>query len=408
MGLTPKGSVRIAEADRAALRTTLLETMARQYPGDTLDRMNRAYQALGLVPAGADLRSAALKLYQGQVAGFYDPHSGKLALVQGTPSMQVAQLLQHELAHALQDQHFKLQSLIDAVSHDDDQALALQAVIEGQAVVAMYSSLTGGPTDGADDPPQSREAAMAQAREALRAAGMEVSDSELESLVGGGSGGGQGGAKPSLSQLMTPAAAPEGGVPYLQAQLLFPYQEGTRFIEALMESASFPKVIARTLARPPRSTRQILHPETYGSQAPPVLVSGRHVSGLDGWHVTYETTVGELNTRTLLGGAGVGDDAAAGLVADPLVAVTGPGTGAEPCAAWITVWADGDEAEAFAAAWRRVEARRGDARGHDVYTRGGRHDVLLRRGAWVGVLAGAPAGQEAALRAALLEDLKPG
>lgn len=350
MGLPPRQSVVVRETDRAALREMLLGVMSRQYPGASLKWLNIAYEAIGLLPPGSDLRSAALDLYQGQIAGYYDPALHQMALVRGATGMEQAQVLQHELAHALQDQHFGLQNLLMAVAADDDQALALQAVVEGQAVLAMYVGATSNQVPGVSDDNASSStgnepALTAEAvRQQLKDAGMEVSDSELQTLMGGDA---KKGKRLSLSSLMVPATPLQPGqLAYLQAQLLFPYQEGAQFIEALLDNASFPAVIRRTLEHPPRATRYILHPELYTPNAMPLRVTLPHMEAIPGTTRAYHTTVGELNVRTLLGGAGVGDAQAKSLVGDHLVALQAADG---PCVAWISVWESVASAQGFAA-----------------------------------------------------------
>ena len=386
MGLPPRQAVVVREEDRSGLRDTLLQIMKRQYPGDTLERMNAAYQQLGLVPTGVNLREEALKLYSGQVAGFYDAHSGHLALVRGGAPMQQVQVLQHELAHALQDQYFGLQKLIDAVVLDEDQALALQAVIEGQAVVAMFAGATASAPGSNDNAPRTKE----EARALLEAAGMNVSDEELDSMAGGGSGH----DKPSLAQLMIPDKPVAAGVPYLQAQLLFPYQEGTRFIEHFMEGSSFPETIARTLGHPPRSTRQILHPDAYSANKAPVPVTLAYSMPE---HADWQTTVGELNIRTLLG-----ESAAAGWTGDHLAALRSAGSMA---VVWLSVWENGSEASEFARALTQVFTARADSVHDGLFKRGARTDVIVKSGRVVGVLAGIPQAQQAAWVARLQQDM---
>jgi len=56
-------------------------------------------------------------------------------------------LLAHELTHALQDQNFNLEASLDKVKNDDDRALALKSVAEGDATSpALRMRLEGSTT----------------------------------------------------------------------------------------------------------------------------------------------------------------------------------------------------------------------------------------------------------------------
>src|SRR5947199_4275908 len=71
--------------------------------------------------------------------------------------------LAHEMTHALQDQYFDLQALDKAVEHDDDMALALTSIVEGEATLVMFAEMLRGegePKDALKYPPQAIDAAF--------------------------------------------------------------------------------------------------------------------------------------------------------------------------------------------------------------------------------------------------------
>ena len=76
--------------------------------------------------------------------GYYDPAAKRLVLFADVKGNYQQGVLIHELVHALQDQHFNLQKLgakLHNVDDNDDEALALAALIEGDASLTMVEVL---------------------------------------------------------------------------------------------------------------------------------------------------------------------------------------------------------------------------------------------------------------------------
>ena len=66
---------------------------------------------LGLLPAGTDLGEAAASTYEEGVAGYYDPRSGRMRIVEGAQTANrvlYEMTVAHELDHALEDQRYDL------------------------------------------------------------------------------------------------------------------------------------------------------------------------------------------------------------------------------------------------------------------------------------------------------------
>jgi hypothetical protein len=97
------------------------------------------YAALGLTPDAETYYSAEQSAYTDYLAGYYDAESRQL-LVRGrewTPDVEATVV--HELVHALQDQHFNLGAQFDELSAQDEAALALRAIVEGDAARIEYA-----------------------------------------------------------------------------------------------------------------------------------------------------------------------------------------------------------------------------------------------------------------------------
>ncbi|HEX6335557.1 MAG TPA: DUF6782 family putative metallopeptidase [Jiangellaceae bacterium] len=97
------------------------------------------YAALGLTPDAETYYRAEQSVYTDYLAGYYDPETRQL-LVRGrewTPDVEATVV--HELVHALQDQQFELGVQFDELSADDEAALALRAIVEGDASRIEYA-----------------------------------------------------------------------------------------------------------------------------------------------------------------------------------------------------------------------------------------------------------------------------
>jgi hypothetical protein len=97
-----------------------------------LDEQSSVLRALGVASGKLDLAAALNDESDSGTLAFYDP-SDKRVHVRGTKvTVGLKVTLVHELTHALQDQHFDLDDLLDDAD-DDGQATARRALAEGDA-----------------------------------------------------------------------------------------------------------------------------------------------------------------------------------------------------------------------------------------------------------------------------------
>jgi len=96
---------------------------------------------LGLIPADTDLFELYLNLFTEQVLGLYDPETDQLYVIadRGEFGPLEESTLAHEYVHALQQQHFDIQSLGESAEVDLDASVALSALVEGDAYVRLSS-----------------------------------------------------------------------------------------------------------------------------------------------------------------------------------------------------------------------------------------------------------------------------
>jgi hypothetical protein len=310
--LEPTSKVPDRIVDEAGLRADLKRFIAESATPEEYAVQARLGERLGYFPPGTDLAATQLELLGDQVLGYYDDKRDEMAVVQrgGAFGPLERVTLAHEYTHALQDQHFDLDSLDREDLSNGDRSLARTALVEGDAsLLTQQWSLAN----------MTFAEILAITKQALDPASMAV-----------------------LSRVP----------PLVARQLTFPYQEGLDFAGKLFGQGGWAAVDA-AFAAPPDSTEQILHPEKYSSRETPIKVAvpikakalGR------GWSAVTQDTIGELGIAVWLeptAGKRAAADAASGWGGDRVVLLEGPHDGW--LLAWQTSWDTPADADAFAVA----------------------------------------------------------
>ena len=313
--------VRNVTIDRADLQKHLRDQMSKSIPYSLEDWgvMLRALQLVDVEPS--TIVPQLLSLYESQVLAFYDPHSHTYYSIKQLPKLPDAvatmadpkmleqTVMIHELTHALQDQHFKLAAGEKARMKDTDAGMAYHAVLEGEAVLVMMAHMLKGMNVSLD--------------EAL----------ENEALV----------------QTMNSAAQSEAMIDpktpkYFMEMLKFPYLEGLKFVVEAYKRGGW-KELDKVHANPPRSTREILHPEEYFAKSAKTEAFDRTMPAGDVIAVEH---MGEFHWRYL-----VGADASRGWVNDRVAVWRNGRVEAQ------TKWESPERANAFADAYGAFLTKRG-------------------------------------------------
>ncbi len=228
-----------------------------------------ALKMFGLVPQDFDLARESGDLLAEQAAAFYDYKKKRLFVLDSTKADNEQIIaLAHELAHALADQQHPLRKFINDAD-GDEQATARQSVIEGQATWLSWAYLSK-KSGGRGEVPRTLLDRLAEAA------------------------GASGDDFPVFSQ------APL----YIRESLTFPYTEGMRFQDAVYRELG-PAAFERVFRDPPRSTQQIMHPETYLAgrmPAKPALPRLEVAVGREARHfrILADGDVGEFDYSVLL------------------------------------------------------------------------------------------------------------
>ncbi len=313
--IAPKRAVAVHQMTRDELKQYLERRTGAVSPKSIRDE-ELAMKWLGLAPPDFNLRQSSVDLMTEQAAAFYDYRKRKLVLLANPLGEFDSSVLVHELAHAIADQHFRIGRFMNESAATDDAALARMAVVEGQASWLMTEH---------------------QLRRDGR--GSLFTDGSLlpqwSSLDGGNRF-----AFPVLDK------APL----YVRVTLLFPYWEGARFQQAVVERDGA-RAFRRVFEQPPRSSSEILHPELYLRQEPAASVS--LPSRVPRTRTLSEGTFGELDHLVVFAQAGIADRqrlAQAWRAGAYRVSET-----KDYCCLvdYTSLWATDADAEAAAAAWKR-------------------------------------------------------
>jgi hypothetical protein len=198
-----------------------------------------------------------------QIEGLYDPTTREFYIADWSPLADQRMVMAHELTHALEDQHFQIETWLKAARPNEDAELARDAVLEGSAMAAMVDYLMLGTGRSLKDVPEFDP-------------GMLIGDL---------------GSTPTLQK------AP----PFLKDALIFPYLGGLTFSAAVMKNTGW-AALPGLFERPPVSTQQILHPALYRSGKTPSSVTLPPLEKLlgDNWSKLDENIMGEFGWKAVL------------------------------------------------------------------------------------------------------------
>ena len=343
-GVTFNGEVDGRMMPRKELEQYILKLAEEELEPEEIRGDELLLKALGLVPKDFDLKQTMVTLMTEEIAGFYDSEKKAMFLIQealppgprkepglfarmfgAKPAFdkdQTKAVLAHEMAHALADQNFDLETMTKAAEGDSEREIALAALVEGEAMLVMIAASdedwTGERT--AQVPPEFYERMLS-----------------MMGRLATASGGKAFGNAP----------------PIIQEALVFPYLRGMVFCAHIVHRNGWAGLDA-VYRNPPLSTEQILHPEKYlGEMGENGEYDGPQMIEMDldpgeGWSEVTRDLMGELGVEVMLRKQR-GQRAAQGWDGDTCVVFEGPEQSLG--VVWMTTWDSKEDAREFAAAY---------------------------------------------------------
>ena len=329
---------RVGRVTHARARADALRDLDRQIPARDVAREQTLLKLLGLIPADASLRGLLAKAFGNEVGGYYDPRSGRLAVVGDSGGVLREITLAHELTHALEDQHFHIETG-PGTGFNRDRSVADTTVREGTATLVMVDYAVF-----------------------KRIGSVDVPEELLQRV---------------LSVLDKAAVPSSSGLPrYLRESLVFPYPTGARLVDRVQRSGGWQAVNRLFGADAPVSSEQVMHPAKLRSREPPVRVR------VGPAHAFARGDFGEFDTEQLLraaNGRARSRRAAAGWGGGGFAITRVSGSRYRLVMRWV--YDSNEEATEFSAALRRTAA---GLRGVTRASRSGRDVTLTLQSPQVG------------------------
>jgi hypothetical protein len=246
-GLKILNPVKSGVKTRSEIEKEVIRNFEESYKPEELSTINKSLIAYGLVSKDFNYRKFMIELLTEQVAGFYRPKSREFFIADWNELGQQKPVMAHELAHALQDQHFNLRRFEHWPRGDGDREAAIHALIEGDATGVMYNYQL-----------------LPLRSDITRLS--NIADFADQTLLQAE----RDGQKVFLS---APAV--------IRESLIFPYVYGAGFVQELVKQRGW-EGVSRAFTDLPQSTEQIIHLGKYIAREQPIKIELRDITSLLG------------------------------------------------------------------------------------------------------------------------------
>ncbi len=298
-GLKFKSDVPVEKQSIEDFGKYLDHSIEKQFPAQLNGNYGKILRLLGLYrgPEIKDFKEFARLVLQSQAAAYYDPERSTFFLVmQDLPEVALHAVYAHELFHGLQDQYYNLTQFLrteGAGELNDDESLARQAVVEGEATYLMTLWALKQRLGIVPDADMLGMAIKVQA--SLDASQLLDLLKENRRLLDGSSD-------------LQRAADKLNEIPHFMLDsMIGAYMKGMGFVSRIQQEGW--EKVNELYTRPPVSTEQILHPEKWLKNERPLKVDWPSEPGEEmifrGWKTIETNTLGELQWRIVFAEQGL-------------------------------------------------------------------------------------------------------
>ncbi len=356
-----KSAIRVENQSVEDFGKYLDRAIEKQIPTDLLKNYGKIVRKLGLYsgPEIQDFAALAKHVLRSQAAAYYDTDKNTFFVVmQNLPALALKAVYAHELYHGLQDQHYNLDSYLllgNARKLNDDEALARQAVVEGEAtyVMTLWSL--------------KQTLGFVPSAEMLRIGLQRQSDTDTAALI-----------QMLKANSAALGAADLAGVAdelekiprFMLESMVSTYLKGMAFVFEIQQLGW--NKVEELYSNPPASTEQILHPDKWVKNERPITIAFPELTKDDlfaRWRMLESNTLGELQWRTVFAEnslQSIGASAADGWNGDRYAVLEHSGNSQLLLLLW-TAWDTEDDATEFHEAYKRLLEIKYD--GVDEFTR---------------------------------------
>lgn len=370
-GLKFKNPIGVKNQSMEDFDSYLDKELVKHLPEARSKHYGQIIEKLGLYrgPRIQDFPGMAKKLMKSQAAAYYDPGTKSFYVVMSDmPEIMLGTIYSHELYHGLQDQYFDLDKYLLSQSGgelNDDEVLARQSVVEGEATFIMtlwsLQKMTGSMPSG------EMLASMVRMQS-------DLDTDKLREMVKGSA------VQEMLPESMKEAVdAMDDIPPFMIETLVGAYLKGMSFVHEI-HRYGWDKV-EELYEDPPASSEMILHPAKWLKHEIPYRYEWPDVKGnplFAGWELYDTNTLGEIQWKIVFNEFDMGRPgmaASEGWDGDSYAVLGKEGSG-ETMLLIATSWDTENDAEDFAGAYTDLlkekysdakDARVVERKGTDVY-----------------------------------------
>lgn len=354
-GLRFKDAIRVQNQSIEDFDVYLERELRRQLPEGKAEAYGKIVKKLGLHrgPVIEDFIEMTKMVMKSQAAAYYDPETATFyVLMNDMPEIMIGGIYAHELYHGLQDQYFDLDRFIlsqsgEGATLNDDELLARQAVVEGEATYVMTIWTLTEMFGTLPDHNTMRMAVDAQTNLDVNILREMVRSGALESFLG------------SSKDLEKAVKAMDDIPAFMLETLVGAYLKGQAFVMQVQMKGW--EEVEALFDDPPMSTEQILHPEKYFAREYPFRMNWNDIDEakvLRDWKLLDQNTLGEIQMSIVFAEHNMRNSAksaAAGWDGDRYAVFERPES-AELMLLLYTSWDDEAEAAEFARAYEQLLA----------------------------------------------------